>query len=141
MPIKDGDKVKVHYRGTLNDGTEFDSSAGREPLEFTLGRGMLIPGFEAAVLGLEKGGKVTVTIPPAEAYGEHDPMQIIPVEREQFPEEMQLEPGMIIQLQAPDGSVIDSVITEVGDKEVRLDANHPLAGQALTFEIEVVEVE
>lgn len=140
MPIKDGDKVKVHYRGTLEDGSEFDSSRGREPLEFVLGQGMLIPGFEKAVIGLEKGGKVTVTIPPAEAYGEHDPQQIIAVGREQFPDDMQLEPGMVIQLQAPDGSVIDSVITEVGEKEVRLDTNHPLAGQALTFEIEVVEV-
>lgn len=140
MPIKDGDNVKVHYRGTLSDGTEFDSSHGREPLEFTLGQGMLIPGFEKAVIGLEKGGKVTVTLDPEEAYGPHDPEQVIPIEREQFPEEMELEPGMVIQLQAPDGSVIDAVITEVKEKEVMLDANHPLAGQALTFEIEVVEV-
>lgn len=141
MPIKDGDKVKVHYRGTLDDGSEFDSSRGRDPLEFTLGCGMLIPGFEAAVLGLEKGGSVTVTIPPAEAYGEHDPQQIVPIDRDQFPEDMQLEPGMVIQLQDQDGNVIEAAITEVGEKEVMLDANHPLAGEALTFEIEVVEVE
>lgn len=141
MPIKNGDKVKVHYRGTLDDGSEFDSSHGREPLDFTLGEGMLIPGFEKAVIGLEKGGKVTVKIAPEDAYGEHDPQQVIPVGREQFPEDMQLEVGMTIQLQAPDGSVIDSMITEVKETEVMLDANHPLAGQALTFEIEVVEVE
>lgn len=141
MPIKDGDKVKVHYRGTLDDGSEFDSSRGREPLEFVLGQGMLIPGFEKAVIGLEKGGKVTVTIPPDEAYGEHDPRQIIALGREQFPEDMRLEPGMVIQLQAPDGSVVDSVVIEVGEREVRLDTNHPLAGQTLTFEIEVMEVE
>lgn len=141
MPIKDGDKVKVHYRGTLADGSEFDSSYGRTPLEFTLGQGMLIPGFEKAVIGLEKGGKVTVNIPPAEAYGEHDPLQIIPVALEQFPKDMELEPGMVIQLQAPDGSVIDSIVIEITDGEVKLDANHPLAGETLTFEIEVVEVE
>lgn len=140
MPIKNGDTIKVHYRGTLSDGTEFDSSEGREPLEFTMGQGMLIPCFEAAVMGKEKGDKVTVTIPPAEAYGEHDPQQMIPVEREQFPKEMELERGMVIQLQGPDGSVFDTIIFEVGDKEVMLDANHPLAGQALTFEIEVLEI-
>lgn len=140
MPIKDGDKVKVHYRGTLDDGSEFDSSRGREPLEFTLGQGMLIPGFEKAVTGLEKGGKVTVTIPPAEAYGEHEPGHIIPIERAQFPEEMELEIGMVIQLQAPDGGIIDAAICEIGDDKVMLDANHPLAGKALTFEIEVVEI-
>ena len=141
MPIKDGDKVKVHYRGTLDDGSEFDSSHGREPLEFVLGQGMLIPGFEKAVTGKEKGDKVTVNIPPSEGYGEHDPQQIIPIGREQFPDDMQLKEGMVIQLQAPDGSVIDSTIFKVGDKEVMLDANHPLAGKTLTFEIEVVEVE
>lgn len=140
MPVKNGDNIKVHYRGTLSDGTEFDSSEGREPLEFTMGKRMLIPGFEAAVLGKEKGDKVTVTIEPAEAYGEHDAQQIIPVPREQFPEDMQLECGMVIQLQGPDGSVFDTVIFEVGTEEVMLDANHPLAGQALTFEIEVLEI-
>lgn len=140
MPAKDGDTLKVHYRGTLDDGTEFDSSRGRQPLEFTLGRKMLIPGFEKAVLGLEAGDKTTVRIPPAEAYGEKDENLIFPVSLEDVPEDITPEEGLELQLQLSDGHVATAVICKVTDKEIFLDANPRLAGETLTFEIEVVEI-
>lgn len=140
MVIKEGDTVKVHYRGTLNDGTEFDSSAGREPLEFCMGQGQLIPGFENAVLGRNTGDKVNVNIPAAEAYGEHDPQHILPVSLEHFPEDMELAIDMPLQLQTESGMLIEAVVVEITDTHAMLDANHPLAGQDLNFEIEVIEV-
>ncbi|MDR2892905.1 MAG: peptidylprolyl isomerase [Deltaproteobacteria bacterium] len=138
MPVKDGDTVKVHYRGTLDDGTEFDSSLDREPLEFTLGRKMLIPGFEKAVLGLEAGDKVTVRIPADEAYGEKDENLIFEMPREDVPDDVEPEVGMDVELQMSDGSAVSAMVTEVTATHVVLDANMELAGQALTFEIEVV---
>lgn len=138
MPIKNGDKVRVHYVGKLKDGTEFDSSINREPLEFVLGSGMLIPGFEAAIIGKEPGDKIKVSIPAEEAYGKSDPELVFTVARAQVPDHIPLEVGTPLQL-SNDQEQMDVVITEVGSDEVTLDANHPLAGKELEFEIEILD--
>ncbi len=129
-----GDKVKVHYQGTLADGTIFDSSEGREPLELTLGSGQVIPGFEAAIMGLSPGESVVTTIQPGEAYGELNPEMILEVERDRFPEDMELEEGLELQLSGGGQAFMVRVIGIAPDK-VMLDGNHPLAGEALTFQI------
>lgn len=138
MPIQNGDTIRVHYTGTLSDGSVFDSSREREPLEFTLGSGALIPGFEKAVKGHEQGETVTVTIPPAEAYGEADPELVFTVSRAQVPPHIPLEVGTPLQLSNEQGQM-DVTITEVGPDEITLDANHPLAGKELTFTIEILD--
>lgn len=139
MAPKSGDTVRVHYRGTLSDGSEFDSSAGREPLEFVIGSGQVIPGFDAAVLGLEPGEKVTVTIPAADAYGEHNPEGLQPFPMSAFPSPPEL--GWAVELGGPNNERIPATIAEINGDEVILDFNHPLAGQDLTFEIELVEID
>ncbi len=140
MPIQDGDIVSVHYTGTLSDGTIFDTSVGQDPMTFTLGQGMLIPGFEAAVLGMAAvGDTVKVTIPAAEAYGEYNEEMIIIVPRSDVPEHIEPQVGLMVQLVSDEGE-LEVGITEVTDEAVTLDANHPLAGQALTFEIELVKI-
>lgn len=140
MAPKNGDTVHVHYRGTLADGTEFDSSEGREPLSFEVGSGMVIPGFDAAVADLEVGDSVTVTIPACDAYGEHQPeaLQTFPLDffGGEAPEE-----GWAVELQTQDGQRVAAVVAEVGAETVTLDFNHPLAGQDLTFEITLVQVD
>ena len=138
--VKDGDTVKVHYTGTLEDGAVFDTSEEREPLEFTLGQGQLIPGFEKAVIGMNEGDKTTVDIPSEEAYGEAREDLVITVPKDQLPEDVEPQVGMQLQVNQPEGQPIPVRITEVGDSELTLDANHPLAGQDLTFKIELVEV-
>jgi peptidylprolyl isomerase len=138
MAAKTGDTVRVHYRGTLADGTEFDASEGRDPLEFALGEGVVIPGFEAAVEGLEIGQKRTVTIPPEQAYGAVNEALIQRVESDTFAEDPYV--GGHVDLVAPDGSRLPGVITAVDEQGAILDFNHPLAGQTLTFEVELVEV-
>ena len=138
--IKEGDTVKVHYTGTIADGTVFDTSREREPLEFTLGEGKLIPGFEKAVVGMKVGDTSKVTIPSDEAYGEKREDMVIDVDKGQIPPDIKPEVGQQLQVQQKDGGAIPVVITEITDETVQLDANHPLAGQDLTFEIEVVEV-
>lgn len=140
MAIKDGDTVKVHYRGTLDDGSEFDSSIGREPLEFCMGQGQLIPGFEKALVGRSVGDKVTVNIPADEAYGEHDSEQVLTASLEVFPEDMELSVGMPLQLQTESGMLVAAVVVEITDTHAKLDANHPMAGKDLNFEIEVIEI-
>lgn len=138
--IENGSTVKVHYTGTLEDGEVFDSSVSREPLQFTMGQGQLIPGFEKAIIGLKVGDKTTTTIPAAEAYGEHNPQMEIKVTRAQLPEDLEPEIGMQLQLNQPNGQPIPCIITNVEGDEITIDANHPLAGKDLTFEIEVVEI-
>lgn len=138
--IKNGDTVKVHYTGTLENGEVFDSSLSREPLEFTLGQGQLIPGFEKAVIGLKVGDTTKAEIPSAEAYGERNPQMEVQVQKDQLPEGMEPEVGMQLQLNQPDGQAIPVQITKVEGEEVTIDANHPLAGKDLTFNIEVVEI-
>jgi peptidylprolyl isomerase len=137
---KTGDTVKIHYTGTLEDGTEFDSSTGREPLEFALGSGQVIPGFDNAVDGMAVGDSKTVTIPPGEAYGERHEQLVQQVPKTALPDEMKPEVGMQLQSQSPEGQVMNLVVTEVAVESITVDANHPLAGQALTFAIELVEV-
>jgi FKBP-type peptidyl-prolyl cis-trans isomerase 2 len=135
-----GQTVKVHYTGILDDGTQFDSSAGREPLEFTLGEGQVIPGFEQALAEMVEGESRTVHIPPDQAYGEHQPELVQQVDRAQIPAEIELAVGVQLQAQGPEGQVFRLVVTELAERSVTLDGNHPLAGKALTFELELVEI-
>ncbi len=138
--VKDGATVKVHYTGTLEDGTVFDSSREREPMEFTLGQGQLIPGFEKAVLGMTVGESRTVTIPADEAYGPVRDEMHLQVPRDQFPADMVPELGMQLQVGQAEGQGMVVVITEISDEQITLDANHPLAGKDLTFEIALEEL-
>lgn len=137
---KAGDTVRIHYTGTLDNGTRFDSSEGREPLEFNLGGGQVIPGFDAAVDGMAVGESKTVTIPAAEAYGERHEQLVQQVPREMLPDTIEPAVGMQLQSQSPEGQVMNLMVTEVTDAAITVDANHPLAGQALTFSIELVEI-
>jgi peptidylprolyl isomerase len=137
---KSGDTVRIHYTGTLDDGTEFDSSAGRDPLEFALGSGQVIAGFDNAVDGMAVGEKKSVTIPPAEAYGERHEQLVQEVPKSALPEEISPQVGMQLQSQSPEGNVMNLVVTDVSEESITVDANHPLAGQALTFAIELVEI-
>ncbi|MBM9596046.1 FKBP-type peptidyl-prolyl cis-trans isomerase [Roseitranquillus sediminis] len=136
-----GDTVAMHYTGSLSDGTRFDSSEGREPLKFTLGQGEIIPGLERAVEGMEPGEEKTVTIPADEAYGARDPSRVQTVPREQVPPEVPTDPGTQLELQTPAGHRIPVVVTERTESEVTLDANHPLAGKDLTFDVKLVEID
>lgn len=140
MPAKDGDTVLVNYRGTLSDGSEFDSSEGRAPLEFEVGAGQVIPGFDDAVRGLEVGEAKTVTIPAAQAYGESsdEAQQTFP--RDAFPPDTEPEVGWMVELEADDGQRIPATVVEVTPEQVVLDFNHPLAGEDLTFDIELLEI-
>lgn len=132
--------VKVHYTGKLSDGEVFDSSVDREPLEFSLGQKQVIPGFENAVLGMEQGEKKTITIPSGEAYGPHRSDLVVDVQKNQVPPDITPEPGLQLQLRQQDGTIINVTVTGVTDTSVTLDANHPLAGKDLTFEIELVDI-
>lgn len=138
--IENGKTVKIHYTGTLDDGTQFDSSAGRAPLEFEVGAGMVIPGFEQGVVDMEVGEKKTIHIPAAEAYGERREDLVMEFERSQLPEGLEPEVGMGLQMQGPQGQPVPVTITEVTEENITIDANHQLAGQALNFELELVEV-
>jgi peptidylprolyl isomerase len=135
-----GDTVRVHYTGSLDNGTVFDSSEGREPLEFEVGSGSVIPGFDQAVLGLEVGDSTTVTIAPEQAYGPRREEYVVQFPLSQFPEEIVPEAGMQLQMRGQDGTPIPVLVTEVGEEQVTLDANHRLAGENLTFEISLVEI-
>ncbi len=136
----DGNTVKIHYTGTLEDGSQFDSSEGREPLEFTIGSGQVIVGFDNACRGMIVGDKKTVTLPPDEAYGEHNPEMVAEVERSMMPDDLEPEIGMPMHAQGPNGEMLNFVIIDFNDETVTVDGNAPLAGKALTFEIEMVEI-
>ena len=138
--VKENDTVKVHYTGTLANGEVFDSSREREPLEFTMGQGMIIPGFEKALMDMAVSDVKTVNIPSAEAYGERREDLVQEVPRNQLPEEIKPEVGMPLMSQTPDGQQIRLTITEVAEETIVVDANHPLAGKDLTFELELVEI-
>jgi FKBP-type peptidyl-prolyl cis-trans isomerase 2 len=141
MPVEEGNKVKLEYKGTLDDGSIFDSSeAHGEPLEFEVGSGQVIPGFEDAVKGMEEGEEKTFKLEACDAYGNHNPQLVKPVPRDQMPLDEKPEPGMMLITELPNGAKIPAVITEVTDETVTIDLNHPLAGKALTFEIKVVGV-
>ena len=138
---KSGDTVAIHYTGTLSDGTTFDSSAGRDPLEFVVGSGQIIPGLDRAIPGMEVGDKKTVEVPCADAYGEANPENRQAVPRDQIPADIPLEVGLTLQMQSPDGQhVIPVTVAEMDETSVTLDANHALAGKDLTFEVEVVDI-
>ena len=138
MPAKTGDTVRVHYTGRLDDGTVFDSSDGREPLSFTLGVGQVVAGFDAAVAGMEVGDAKTVRLPPDEAYGARDPERTLVVPPDAFPDGVRPAPGQRLQLGVQGGGAVEAVVTDVADDGVTLDANHPLAGEALTFDLTLV---
>lgn len=137
---KTGDKVAVHYTGKHTDGSIFDSSVGRTPLEFQLGSGMVIKGFDDGVTGMNIGDKKTIVIPAVEAYGEHSPENTITIERTQIPAHMEIEVGMSLNMHQDGGQVIEVLITDLTETHVTLDANHPLAGKDLTFELELVSI-
>jgi len=141
MPLaKQGDLVKVHYTGRFEDGTVFDSSAGRAPLEFTIGAEQVIPGFERAVIGMNPGETRTETIPAADAYGERDDEMMIVVDRNDIPPDFEPEIGQQLQVRQPDGGVIPVIIVDLSDTTITLDANHPLAGRDLIFEIQLMAI-
>ncbi len=138
--IKQGDTVRIHYTGTLLDGSVFDSSEGRDPLEFVVGSGQIIPGLDTAMPGLAAGDKKRVEIACVEAYGPINPAMRQAIPREGIPDDIPLEPGTQLQMQTPDGQALPVTVVDADEATVTLDGNHPLAGQDLIFEIEVVSV-
>ena len=138
--VKSGDKVKVHYHGKLTNGETFDSSEGRSPLEFEVGGGMVIKGFDDGVTGMSIGEKKTVNIPFNEAYGPRNPEMVIEFPKDRFPQDMEIEIGMPLAMSGGNGEQFQVVVTEIKEDSVMLDANHPLAGQDLVFDIELVEI-
>ena len=137
---KQGDTVQVHYTGSLGDGTVFDSSAKRSPLEFTVGQGQVIPGFEQAVDGMAVGDQKTVVIPAAQAYGVRDEGLVVRMDRSRLPKDLELELEDRLQVRRPDGQIMNVTVTAITPSAVTLDGNHFLAGQDLTFEIELVAI-
>ena len=136
--MKQGAKVKVHYTGTLNDGTVFDSSEGKEPLEFTIGDNQVIPGFENGVKGMNLNDEKTIKIDAKDAYGERDERMVVAVPRSKFPPE--IEAGGHLLLKGPEGQRIPAKIKEIKDNEIIIDLNHSLAGKELNFKVKVVEI-
>jgi len=135
-----GDTVQVHYKGTLDDGSVFDSSESRDPLQFTIGEQQVIAGFESAVIGLNPGESKTVTMPSAEAYGPHHAELVMVVDRAELPEGLNPQPGQQLRMTLEEGGTASAIVTEATEKNITLDANHPLAGKDLTFEIQLVEI-
>ena len=138
--VKKGDKVRVHYHGKLTNGDTFDKSEGREPLEFEVGSGMVIKGFDDGVTGMAVGDKKTITIPFNEGYGPRNPEMLIEMPKDRFPKDMEIEVGMPLGMSDGQGQQFQVVITEIKDEVVMLDANHPLAGHDLVFDLELVEI-
>ncbi|MEM5581505.1 MULTISPECIES: peptidylprolyl isomerase [unclassified Roseibium] len=137
---KSGDTVRLHYKGTLDDGSVFDSSEGRDPLEFTIGSGQIIPGLDEAIPGMKVGDEKTVRIEAENAYGAHNPDARQAVPRSNIPDNVPLEVGLQLQAQTDNGQMMTVVVAEIAEDEVVLDANHPLAGKALTFEIQLTAI-
>ena len=135
-----GDTVRVHYTGKLEDGTVFDSSEGREPIQFTLGERQVIAGFEEAVVGMTPGESKSATVTPDQAYGPHFDEMVVVVERDQFPAHLDPQVGQRLQIRQAEGQSISVTVTDVSEANVTLDGNHPLAGQDLTFDIQLVEI-
>ncbi len=137
---KHGDTVKVHYTGRLDDGEVFDTSTGQDPLEFTIGQGQTIPGFEQAIVGMNPGESKTTEIPSDQAYGPHHQEMVLVVDRNQIPEHVKPEIDDELKIRRKDGKTFVVTVTDISESNVTLDANHPLAGQNLTFDIELVEI-
>jgi peptidylprolyl isomerase len=135
-----GNTVKVHYTGKLSDGTVFDTSVEREPLEFVLGEGKVIPGFESGVEGMKTGESKTITIPSDQAYGPRQEQLVAEVKKDQFPPDLNPQMGQQLQLQQENGQVVVVTVTDINENQVTLDANHPLAGKDLIFDVELVEI-
>lgn len=138
--VQDGDTVKVHYTGKLEDGTVFDTSKKREPLEFQIGSGNLIKGFETGVVGMETGSSKTLTILPEEGYGEHRKDLIAVVEKKDVPGNIELKAGLPLQIKQPNGNFVNVMVVDMDETTVTLDANHPLAGKTLVFDIDLIEI-
>ena len=138
--VKNGDKVKVHYHGKLTNGETFDPSEGRAPLEFEVGSGMVIKGFDDGVTGMAVGDKKTINIPVDEAYGPRNPEMLIEMPKDRFPKDMEIELGMPLAMSDGNGQDFQVVVMEVKEDAVMLDANHPLAGEDLVFDLELVEI-
>ena len=138
---KSGDTVRIHYTGTLKTGETFDSSDGRDPLEFVVGSGQIIPGLDVAIPGMAVGDKKTVDVPCAQAYGETNPDARQSVPRSEIPDNIPLDLGTQLQMQTPQGQVMHVTVAEVTETEVTLDANHALAGKDLIFAIEMVGID
>lgn len=138
--VKQNDTVKVHYTGRLEDGQVFDTSEGKEPIEFTLGQGQLIPGFEKGLVDMKVNEKKTINIPKEEAYGEPQEELIQEVQKNQLPDDIKPEVGMGLVSKAPDGREMNLVVADVKDETIVVDGNHPLAGKNLIFDLEVVEI-
>ncbi|MEJ2203787.1 MAG: peptidylprolyl isomerase [Gemmatimonadota bacterium] len=136
----EGDTVRIHYTGRLDDGTIFDTSEGREPLEFTVGSGQVISGFDSAVAGMEVNDEKTVTIPPEEAYGPRRDDLMLPMSRSHLPEELDPRVGQRLQMSSPEGRTFQVTVAEIHPDRLVLDANHPLAGQSLIFDLQLVSV-
>ena len=137
---KNGDTIKVHYTGKLGDGTVFDSSEGRDPLQFTLGENQVIPGFEEAIVGMETGETKSFDIPADQAYGERRDGMVMKIDRSQFPEDMNPEIGQQLRLGQQSGETLIVKVIDVSETSVTIDGNHPLAGEDLTFEVELSEI-
>lgn len=137
---REGNTVRVHYTGTLDDGTVFDSSVGGDPLEFTIGQGQMIPGFERGVVGMEEGETRTLVIAADQAYGVHRPDGVFELDRSEIPTTIPLEVGMQLQATGPGGRPVTMTVAALSDDKITMDANHPLAGKDLTFEIELVGI-
>jgi peptidylprolyl isomerase len=138
--VKSGDKIKVHYHGKLTSGETFDTSEGRSPLEFEVGSGMVIKGFDEGVTGMEVGEKKTINIPVEDAYGPKNPDMIIEMPLDRFPKDMEIEVGIPLMMSDNQGQQFQVTIVEIKEKSALLDANHPLAGQDLIFDLELVEI-
>jgi peptidylprolyl isomerase len=137
---KPGDTVRIHYTGKLEDGTQFDSSEGREPLQFAVGGGQVIPGFDNAVEGMAVGDKKSVTIEPEEAYGQRHDELVQDVPKDQLPDDLTPAVGMQLQAKDPSGQLMRLSVTAIDDESITVDGNHPLAGKTLNFDIELVEI-
>lgn len=137
---KHGDTVKVHYVGKLKDGTVFDTSINRHPLQFTIGEGRIIPGFQHAVVGMRPGQSKTVQVPTSKAYGPHREDMVVTVDQDQFPDSLEPEVGQTLEITASDGLRAMATVADVSETTVTLDINHPLAGKELTFDIQLIEI-
>mgnify|MGYP006279182849 CR=1 FL=1 len=139
--VQEGDTITVEYEGRLEDGTVFDSSdKHEEPLQFTVGEGKIIKGFDQAVVGMKVGEKKEVTVPPDQAYGQHNPELVRDLPKNVFPEDQEIQRGMVFMMSLPDGRQVPVRIAEVGDEQVKVDLNSPLARETLTFTIKVVSI-
>jgi peptidylprolyl isomerase len=138
--VKKGDTVKIHYTGRIKDGPVFDSSVERDPLEFEIGSGSIIKGLEKAVVGMKPGEKKEISVPPEEGYGDLDQKLLFDMPKEKIPADIKPEVGMRLQLVNSKGQTIPVLITEIKDESIKIDANHPLAGKELIFNIELLQI-